>query len=88
MLLLLENREAGDDRAIGQMGGALYVILFEFRYRQPNFGLENFHELLYTVLLCTQPLKRLEDFFELRGSLVICESVDILMYVLSHGFLH
>ena len=27
----LENCEAGDDRAIGQMRGAFYVILFEFR---------------------------------------------------------
>jgi hypothetical protein len=83
----LQNCEARYDYAVRQMSRAFYVVLIGGLHGQSNLGLENLHKLFYTVLLGTQLLESPKDLPQLRGCLVVSESVDVFMNVLSHrGF--
>jgi hypothetical protein len=80
----LENSEAGNDRAIGQVGGALDMFAVVHIFRQADLWLENLNELLHAGLLSTQLLERLQDLAQLSRCLIVGKPVNIFMHVLSH----
>lgn len=83
-LLSLENREAGDNRAIWQVSGAFYPFLIRRLFRQPGLGLENIHEFFDAVLLRAKLLECSQDLAQLRRSLIVSKSINVFVNVLLH----
>jgi hypothetical protein len=63
--MLLQNCEASDNRAIGQVSRFLQRLLVVSLLSDLDLGFEDFHELLDAVLLGAKLLKRLQDLSQL-----------------------
>jgi len=81
----LQNGKTGNDGAIWEMSGLLYGFAVVEIFSHAYFGLEDFHQLFYAILLSAQLLKGLQNLAQFRRCLVVREAVNVFPNILFHG---